>query len=74
MAVVAMRPINKTTTAAEPLVHQFAVNLGTDVLAWSGNLRAGDAAIQVAAGIRCCGVVLNLIEWKTDAVCHAFAG
>lgn len=73
VAVVAMRAVHKGPTAAKSLAHQIAVDLGVDLLAWPRNLRAGDAAIKVAAGVCRRGVVLNLCQWNTGAMCHALA-
>ena len=73
MAVVAMRSVYKCTAAPEPLLHQIAVDTVVDLLTWSRHLRAGYPAINIAAGIRSRGVILNLGKGKAGAMCHALA-
>ena len=72
--MVTIGAVDKATTAAKALLHKMTVDLTVNLLTWSGNLRAGDATLDVAA--RVCGrdVILNLRQGEGGAVCHALAG
>lgn len=74
MAMVTMRAVNKSATATKALAYQIVVNLGVNLFGWPGDLRARNAAINVAARVSRRGIVLKLVEMKMGAVCHALAG
>jgi len=69
-AVIAVGTIGKRAAAAEADLHQFAVNLTVDRMAWRGHLRAGQLVGQVAARIRGSCVELQYRKGQVVELCH----
>src|SRR5260221_2158665 len=70
-AVVAIRAIGEGAAAAKAGGDQMAVGGGIDQVAGRGHLGAGQAARQIAAGIGCSCIELQIGERKIVELAHA---
>src|SRR3990167_3107696 len=72
--MVTKRPVDISAAAAKSLAHQVTVKRGVNLGIRAHDLRARNAAINVATRISRRGVILGLILGQCWTVCHALAG
>ena len=71
LTTIAIRPIGKHAAAAKTLRDEVRIQIVLNQVAGRGDLRSRLSVRQITAGIRCCRIKLQGLQWKVIELRHA---